>query len=137
MLTKGGQKSVCEQTFTVSPLIANAESFTSINRGDPITYSLDGFSMKKKFESYFDGSTGVVTAEFTVCGTVTDIDYDEISNVKGMWADNVTFENVDGIYTYELYHSSSLCPTVYILNSANRKAGPGYVRDKIKKAPLW
>jgi len=135
MLTKGGQKSVCEQTFTVSPLIANAESFTSINKGDLITYSLDGFdrldgfSMKKKFESYFDGSTGVVTAEFTVCGTVTDIDYDEISNVKGMWADNVTFENVDGLYTYELYHSSSLSPTVYILNSANREAELGKVAD--------
>ena len=135
MLTKGTEKAVSEQSFEVSPLIANYKDFEKISKGDLIKYALDGFDrmnaydILQSFESYFDGSNGYVNEDFTVCGTVTDLDYDEISNAKLRWADVVTLSNIDGTYTYELYHNSSLATQVFILNSANRNAEIGKVSD--------
>ena len=135
MLTKGSEKAVTEQSFIVSPLIANYNEFAKISKGDLIKYALDGFDrmnafdILQTFESYFDGSNGYVNEDFTVCGTVTDIDYDEISNAKLRWADVVTLTNIDGTYTYELYHNASLATQVFILNSANRNAEIGKVSD--------
>ena len=54
---------------------------------------------------------------------------DEIKNAKLRWADVVTLSNIDGTYTYELYHNSSLATQVFILNSANRNAEIGKVSD--------
>lgn len=91
MLTKGTEKAVSEQSFEVSPLIANYKDFEKISKGDLIKYALDGFDrmnaydILQSFESYFDGSNGYVNEDFTVCGTVTDLDYDEISNAKLRW----------------------------------------------------
>lgn len=135
MLTKGSEKTFSEQSFVVSPLIANYKDFYQINAGDLIKYSLDGFDrmnafdILQKFESYLDGSNGYVNDDFTVCGTVTDMEYDAISNAKLRWADVVTLQNIDGTYTYELYHNTSLATQVFILNSANRDAELGTVAD--------
>ena len=135
MLTKGNEKSFSEQTFVVSPLIANYKSFENIGKGDLIKYALDGFDrmnafdILQTFESYFDGSNGYVNDDYTVCGTVTDIEYDAISNAKLRWADVVTLTNIDGTYTYELYHNSSMATQVFILNSADRSAELGTVAD--------
>lgn len=135
MLTKGNEKSFSEQTFVVSPLIANYNDFEKISKGDLIKYALDGFDrmnafdILQSFESYFDGSNGYVNEDFTVCGIVTDLDYDEISNAKLRWADVVTLTNIDGTYTYELYHNASLATQVFILNSANRSSELGTVSD--------
>ncbi len=135
MLTKGNEKSFSEQTFVVSPLIANYNEFAKISKGDLIKYALDGFDrmnaydILQSFESYFDGSNGYVNDDFTVCGTVTDIEYDEISNAKLRWADVVTLTNIDGTYTYELYHNSSMATQVFILNSADRSSELGSVSD--------
>ena len=135
MLTKGSEKTFSEQSFVVPPLIANYKDFYQINAGDLIKYSLDGFDrmnafdILQKFESYLDGSNGYVNDDFTVCGTVTDMEYDAISNAKLRWADVVTLQNIDGTYTYELYHNTSLATQVFILNSANRDAELGTVAD--------
>ena len=135
MLTKGNEKTVSEQSFTVSPLVANYKEFENIGKGDLIKYALDGFDrmnafdILQSFESYFDGSNGYVNDDFTVCGTVTDIDYDEISNAKLRWADVVTLVNIDGTYTYELFHNASMASQVFILNSADRSAEIGTVAD--------
>ena len=135
MLTKGNEKTVSEQTFVVSPLIANYKEFEKIGKGDLIKYALDGFDrlnafdILQSFESYFDGSDGFVNDDFTVCGTVTEIEYDEISNAKLRWADVVTLTNIDGTYTYELYHNSSMATQVFILNSADRSSELGSVSD--------
>ena len=135
MLTKGNEKSFSEQTFVVSPLIANYKDFEKISKGDLIKYALDGFDrmnafdILQSFESYFDGSNGYVNDDYTVCGTVTDIEYDAISNAKLRWADVVTLTNIDGTYTYELYHNSSMATQVFILNSADRSAEIGKVSD--------
>ena len=135
MLTKGNEKSFSEQTFVVSPLIANYKDFENIGKGDLIKYALDGFDrmnaydILQSFESYFDGSNGYVNDDFTVCGTVTDLEYDAISNAKLRWADVVTLTNIDGTYTYELYHNSSMATQVFILNSADRSAEIGSVAD--------
>ena len=135
MLTKGSEKTFSEQSFVVSPLIKNYKDFYQINAGDLIKYSLDGFDrmnafdILQKFESYLDGSNGYVNDDFTVCGTVTDMEYDAISNAKLRWTDVVTLENIDGTYTYELYHNTSLATQVFILNSANRSSELGKVSD--------
>ena len=135
MLTKGNEKAFSEQSFIVSPLIANYSDFTQIGKGDLIKYALDGFDrmnafeILQKFESYFDGSNGYANEDFTVCGTVTDLEYDEISNSKLRWADVVTLQNMDGAYTYELYHNSSLATQVFILDSSDRSAELGTVSD--------
>ena len=106
-----------------------------ISKGDLIKYSLDGFDrmnaydILQNFESYFDGSNGYVNDDFTVCGTVTDINYDEISNAKLRWSDVVTITNSDGTYTYDLFHNASLATHVFILNSANRESEIGTVGD--------
>ena len=57
------------------------------------------------------------------------MEYDAISNAKLRWADVVTLQNIDGTYTYELYHNTSLATQVFILNSANRDAELGTVAD--------
>jgi len=135
MLTKGSEKTFSEQSFIVSPLISDYKDFYRIGKGDLIKYSLDGFDrlnafdILQKFESYFDGSDGYPNEDFTVCGTVTDIEYDEISNNKLRWADVVTLKNVDGTYTYELYHNASLATQVFILDSSDRSATLGKVSD--------
>lgn len=135
MLTKGNETIVCEQSFIVSPLISNYSDFYQINAGDLMLYSLDGFDrlngfeMLRTFGGYYDGDTGVITGNYTVCGTVTDIDYDEISDRKVRWADILTLETTEGKYVYELYHNTSLKPTVYILNSNNRDVQLGAVSD--------
>lgn len=135
MFTKGNEKTLSEQTFIVSPLVANYSQFENISKGDLIKYALDGFDrmnafdILRSFESYFDGSKGYVNADFTVCGTVTDIKYDRISNRKLRWADIVTLTNIDGTYKYELFHNSSMASQVFILNSADRSAEIGTVED--------
>lgn len=135
MLTKGSEKTFSEQSFIVSPLIAGYEDFSQINAGDLIKYSLDGFDrldafeILQKFESYLDGCSGYGSGDFTVCGTVTDINYDRISNAKLRWADILTLTNTDGTYKYELYHNSNLATQVFILNSVNRSSRLGNVSD--------
>ena len=135
MLTKGNEKAFSEQSFVVSPLISNYSDFEKISKGDLIKYAIDGcdrmnaYDILQSFENYFDGSNGYVNEDFTVCGTVTDIDYDEISNAKLRWADVVTLTNIDGTYTYELLHNSSLATQVFILNSADRSSELGTVGD--------
>lgn len=120
LLTKGNQSSVCEQTFVVSPLISNAESFKTLSKGDFIAFALDGFDRLNKFEmlhsihNWYERTDGVGVSHF--CGTVTDIDYKRISNAKGRWMDLLTVENVNGIKTYELIHNKSLRPVTYILD---------------------
>jgi len=121
MITKGNEKTVCEQTFTVSPLIKNYDSFKQISKGDYIAYSLDGFDrldnfeMQQPFSSWYERT--VTGAELThFIGTVKDIEFDRISNRAARWMDFLTVSNVNGLQTYEIMHNSSLKPVVYIMN---------------------
>ncbi len=129
ILTKGNQSSICEQTFVVSPLIANADKFKTLSKGDFIAFALDGFDRLNRFEllhgidNWYDRTDGVGGRNH-FCGKVTDIDYKRISNAKGRWMDLLTVENSNGIKTYELIHNKSLRPAVYILDSkGNAKLG--------------
>ena len=135
MLTKGSEKAFSEQSFIVSPLMPNYNEYYRIGKGDLIKYSLDGFDrmnayeIVKDAESYFDGSSGYPNEDYTVCGTVTNIEYGRISNSKLRWADIVTLENVEGTFIYELYHNQSLSTQVFILNSADKSSKMGTVSD--------
>ncbi|MBR5518986.1 MAG: S-layer homology domain-containing protein, partial [Clostridia bacterium] len=135
LLTKGDEKTVCEQSFVVSTLIPSYNDFYNINSGDLIRYSLDGFGRVnayktlREFGTYFDGDTGTRDSDFTIYGVVTDIDYDEIDNGKVRVADLLTIEHEDGTERYYLYHHSSMAPQIYILNSANRDVEVGTIAD--------
>lgn len=133
MITMGNGKDLSEQTFEVSPIIPNKESFMNIDKGDFITYSLDGFdrldgySLKKRFGSYYDGDSGIITSEYIVCGIVSDIDYDEIDNSTGNWVDVIKVDYSDTSNEYQLSHSSK--PMIFILDSSNRNAEPATAAD--------
>lgn len=133
MLTKGNEKTVSEQKFVVSPLIAAYDDFKTISKGDFISYSLDGFDRMDSFEmqqslnNWYDRTDGSGGINHFV-GTVTDIVFDQISNSKARWMDFLTVTNINGIKQYELMHNSSLKPVVYIMNSKG-EAKVGSVSD--------
>ena len=124
-----------EKTFVVSQFADNYEEFSKVNKGDLIRYGLDGFDrmiaskVVQSFESYYDGSNGYQNEDYTVCGTVTDIDYDEISNEKMGWVHVLKLENIDGPQTVELYKNEDSAPQVFILDSADRSSKMGTVED--------
>lgn len=135
MITKADAKSFSEQSFEVSPLIPNYDSFENISTGDFIKYSLDGFDrldgfeIKQRFEEYYDNDEGNEDSDKIVCGIVTDIDYDEVDNNKLRWADKVTLVSSGDTYSYYMHHNTSLTPMVCILNSADRSSKLGSVSD--------
>lgn len=129
ILTKGNEKTVSEQTFTVSPLISAYDDFKTISKGDFISYSLDGFDrlnyfeMQQSLDNWYDRTDGSGGVNHFV-GTVTDIVFDRISNSKARWMDFLTVNNINGTKQYELMHNSSLKPVVYIMDSkGNAKIG--------------
>lgn len=129
IIAKGNEKTVSEQTFKVSPLIADYDSFKSISKGDFISFSLDGFNrlnsfeMQQELDKWYD-RTDPAGGVNNFVGTVEDITFDQISNSKARWMDLLTVSNMNGTKQYELMHNSSLKPVVYIMDSkGNAKIG--------------
>jgi len=129
VLAKGNEKTVSEQTFVVSPLIADYDKFKTISKGDFISFSLDGFDrmngfeMQQELDKWYDRTdpSGSVNS---FIGTVDDITFDRISNSKARWMDLLTVSNMNGTKQYELMHNASLKPVVYIMDSkGNAKIG--------------
>ena len=129
IIAKGNEKAVSEQTFKVSPLIADYDSFKAISKGDFISFSLDGFNrlnsfeMQQELDKWYD-RTDPAGGVNNFIGTVDDITFDQISNSKARWMDLLTVSNMNGTKQYELMHNSSLKPVVYIMDSkGNAKVG--------------
>ena len=133
ILAKGNEKAVSEQTFTVSPLISDYNSFKSICKGDFISFSLDGFNrlngfeMQQELDKWYERTDGAGGVNHFI-GTVDDLVFDRISNSKARWMDFMTVSNINGTKQYELMHNSSLKPVVYIMNSKG-EAKLGTVSD--------
>ncbi|MBR5518860.1 MAG: S-layer homology domain-containing protein [Clostridia bacterium] len=129
IIAKGNEKAVSEQTFVVSPLIADYDKFKTISKGDFISFSLDGFDrmngfeMQQELDKWYDRTdpSGSVNS---FIGTVDDITFNQISNSKARWMDALTVSNMNGVKQYELMHNASLKPVVYIMDSkGNAKLG--------------
>lgn len=101
MLTDGSEKK-----FVIADQRTNQNSLTTLNAGDLIAYTLDGFDMintiavlqdKDGYIDYDEAEIG------KVCATVTDLKYMHISNTKVRWVNIMDISNGSDInYTYEL-----------------------------------
>ena len=89
-----------EKSYIVSQLVSNQVDFESLNKGDLIAYSLDGFDHLNAVE-VLRGINQYYESDSTnaVCAEIKNIDYNQISNSKIRWVHNVDigYENQDSV----------------------------------------
>lgn len=120
MITKDGEKN-----YFVSSLIPDANRFATLSMGDLIAYTLvegneelNGFRVIQDANEYNGTFLLDAFGEDEMClGTVTDCDYNFVSQTKSRWTDSMTVNYGTGTTTYEVFMTGT--PPIYLLEGEN------------------